>query len=165
MIRDYPNPSHFLSVYGLSTWTAYFGFFDVGKPKAGENVVVSAAAGATGSMVCQFAKIHGCRVTAIAGSDDKLKWLKEELGVDAVINYKTTKNLKKEVLQHNPKGVDIYFDNVGGDILDTLLATMKDHGRVLACGAISSYTNTENSLKVPKGLQNYSAIISKRIRY
>jgi NADPH-dependent curcumin reductase CurA len=121
--------------------TAYFGLIDIGQPKEGETLVVSAAAGAVGSLVGQIGKIKGCYVVGIAGSDEKCRWLKEELGYDAAINYRTEKiydALKREC----PKGIDIYFDNVGGEILDAALALINLRARIPLCGMISQYTAT-----------------------
>jgi NADPH-dependent curcumin reductase CurA len=130
--------THLLSVYGIAGLTAYFGLLDVGKPKAGETVVVSAAAGSVGSIVGQIAKIKGCHVVGIAGGADKCHWLTSELGFDAAVDYKdgaTFKALKAAA----PKGIDVYFDNVGGDILEACLAQMNNRGRIACCGAISQY--------------------------
>jgi len=111
-----------LGVLGLTGLTAYFGLFDVGALKSGETVLVSGAAGATGSVVVQLAKLSGATVVAVAGSEEKCHWLKSELGADHVINYKNTKNLSQDIFKATPKGIDIFFDNVGGDILDIALA-------------------------------------------
>src|SRR5258708_2292513 len=130
--------THLLSVYGIAGLTAYFGLLDVGKPKAGETVVVSAAAGSVGSIVGQIARIKGCRVVGIAGGNDKCNWLTSELGFDAAVDYKdgaVFKTLKAAA----PKGIDVYFDNVGGDLLEVCLAQMNLRGRIPSCGAISQY--------------------------
>src|ERR1700710_2216889 len=130
--------THLLSVYGIAGLTAYFGLLDVGKPKAGETVVVSAAAGSVGSIVGQIAKIKGCHVVGIAGGADKCKWLTSDLGFDAAVDYKggeTFKALKAAA----PDGIDVYCDNVGGDILEACLAQMNNRGRIACCGAISQY--------------------------
>ncbi len=108
---------------GMTGLTAYFGFFDVCKPKVGETILVSGAAGATGSVVVQLAKNFGCRVVAVAGADDKCQWLKE-IGADVAINYKTSQNLLKDVFEATPNGIDMFFDNVGGEILDIALARL-----------------------------------------
>lgn len=131
-----------LGVLGMPGLTAYFGFLDIGKPKEGETVVVSGAAGAVGTVVCQIARIKGCRVVGIAGSDEKNRYLKEELGVDATINYKTD-DVKAELRKSCPKGVDIYFDNVGGDVSDAVLAQVRHHARIIICGQISLYNLDE----------------------
>jgi NADPH-dependent curcumin reductase CurA len=130
--------THLLSVYGIAGLTAYFGLLKVAMPKAGETVVVSAAAGSVGSLAGQIAKIKGCRVVGIAGGPDKCQWLLQELGFDAAVDYKagaTFKALKAAA----PGGIDVYFDNVGGDILEACLAQMNIGGRISCCGAISGY--------------------------
>lgn len=144
------------SVLGTTGLTAYFGFFEVGKPVAGNTVLVSGAAGATGSVVVQLAKISGCRVVAVAGAEDKCKWLKE-IGADEVINYRTTKNLAQDVYKATPKGIDIFFDNVGGEILDIALARLNMRARIVVCGGISQYNATQ---KV--GPSNYLNLIATR---
>lgn len=136
--------SNFLGVLGPTGLTAYFGLLDVGKPKAGETVLVSAAAGAVGSVVGQIAKMQGCRVVGMAGSDDKCQWLTGELGFDAAINYKTCGDYQGAIRQACPDGVDVYFDNVGGEILDAALLCLNRFARVAVCGWISSY-NTANA--------------------
>ncbi|MCM3782486.1 NADP-dependent oxidoreductase [Neobacillus mesonae] len=135
--------SAYLSVIGMTGLTAYFGLMDIGRPKAGETVVVSGAAGAVGSIVGQIAKIQGARVVGIAGSDEKISWLTNELGFDAAINYKTATNLKEELEKACPQGVDVYFDNVGGDISDAVMTQLNDYARIPLCGAISSYNEEE----------------------
>ena len=125
---------------GFTGPTAYFGFLDIGKPKKGEAVVVSAAAGAVGSIVCQIAKIKGCYVVGIAGSDDKCNWLKNDLKVDKVINYKKQPILDK-LRETCPNGIDIYFENVGGKTLDAALTLMNNFGRIPVCGLISMYND------------------------
>jgi NADPH-dependent curcumin reductase CurA len=127
-----------LGVLGMPGLTAYFGLLDIGKPKAGETVVVSGAAGAVGTIVCQIAKIKGCRVVGIAGDDKKNQYLRDELGVDATINYKTA-DLKREVRNACPNGVDIYFDNVGGEISDVMLTNIRHGSRTILCGQIALY--------------------------
>ena len=146
-----------ISVLGFTGPTAYFGFLDIGQPKKGETVVVSAAAGAVGSIVCQIAKIKGCRVVGIAGSDEKCNWLKNDLKVDEVINYKkddTLKSLKEKC----PEGIDIYFENVGGETLDAALTLMNNYGRIPVCGLISMYNDWETP--GPKMFRN---ILMKRL--
>ena len=130
--------TYLLSVYGIAGLTAYFGLLDIGKPKGGETVVVSAAAGSVGSIVGQIAKIKGCRVVGIAGGGDKCHWLTSELGFDAAVDYKAGE-LFKALQAAAPNGIDVYFDNVGGGILEACLAQMNNHGRIACCGAISQY--------------------------
>ena len=130
----------FISVLGFTGPTAYFGLLDIGKPQPGETVVVSAAAGAVGSIVCQIAKIKGCNVVAIAGSDEKCDWLKNELGADHVINYKK-ENVLEALKKTCTNGIDIYFDNVGGETLDAALTLMNKFGRIPVCGLISMYND------------------------
>ncbi|HYZ48008.1 MAG TPA: NADP-dependent oxidoreductase [Sphingomonas sp.] len=130
--------THLLSVFGVAGLTAYFGLLHVGKPKEGETVVVSAAAGSVGSIVGQIARIKGCSVVGIAGGKDKCDWLTSELGFDAAVDYKggaTYKALRAAA----PGGIDVYFDNVGGDILEACLSQMNNRGRIACCGAISQY--------------------------
>jgi NADPH-dependent curcumin reductase CurA len=154
------SPNVALGPLGMTGLTAYFGLLDVGQLKAGETVLVSGAAGAVGSIVGQIAKIQGCRAVGIAGTDEKCRWLAEELGFDAIINYKTAKDLHEEIRKACPKGIDIYFDNVGGDILDTALRSLALHARVVICGAISQYNATEPV----KGPSNYLALLVQRAR-
>ncbi|MEM1325617.1 MAG: NADP-dependent oxidoreductase [Bacteroidota bacterium] len=149
----------YLGVLGMTGMTAYFGLLDIGQPKAGETVLVSGAAGAVGAVVGQIAKIKGCRVVGIAGSEEKCQRLTGELGFDAAINYKTD-NLYKAVREHCPKGVDVYFDNVGGEILDVALANLNFKGRIAICGAIASY-NDRASIQGPK---NYLSLLINRGR-
>ena len=137
--------------------TAYFGLLDIGKPKPGDLVVVSGAAGATGSVVGQIAKLKGCRVLGIAGSDDKIAWLKE-LGFDDALNYKD-QNFAKQFREKTKGFIDVFFDNTGGEVLDLALARAKAHARFVICGAISQY-NTKDV----KGPKNYMNIISQKIR-
>ena len=138
--------SYFLGILGLTGLTAYFGLMYIGKPKTGETVVVSGAAGAVGMAVGQIAKIQGCYVVGIAGSDEKIKLLKEEFGFDDVINYKTTTDMKKAIANACPKGVDIYFDNVGGEISDAVISNINFHARIPLCGQISLYNTTEKPM-------------------
>jgi hypothetical protein len=127
-----------LGVLGMPGLTAYFGLLDIGKPKAGETIVVSGAAGAVGTTVCQIARIKGCRVVGISGSEAKNRYLQEELGVDATINYKTG-DLKQELKKACPNGVDVYFDNVGGEVSDLMLLLMNNKSRTIICGQIALY--------------------------
>jgi NADPH-dependent curcumin reductase CurA len=133
-----------LGVLGMPGLTAYFGLLDIGKPKQGETVVVSAAAGAVGSIVGQIAKIYGCRIVGIAGSDQKTKYLTNEIGFDAAINYKTAPNLRNALKESCPNGVDVYFDNVGGDISDTVISLINKYARIPLCGQISIYNDAQN---------------------
>ena len=130
--------THLLSVYGIAGLTAYFGLLEVGKPKAGETVAVSAAAGSVGSIVGQIAKIKGCRVVGIAGGKEKCNWLVSELGFDAAVDYKS-EPVFKALKAAAPNGIDVYFDNVGGDILEACLPQMNQNGRIACCGAVSQY--------------------------
>ena len=133
---------YYLGVLGMPGLTAYFGLVDICKPKAGETVVVSGAAGAVGIVVGQIAKILGCRVVGIAGEESKLDYLLNELHFDAVINYKTTKNINEDLAVACPNGVDVYFDNVGGEISDAVLSQINFGARISLCGQISLYNAT-----------------------
>ena len=149
----------YLGVLGMPGFTAYAGLARIGEPKPGDVVFVSGAAGAVGSTVCQIAKLRGCTVIGSAGSDEKVAWLKS-IGVDEVINYKTCGNLLQAVQAAAPKGVDIYFDNVGGDHLEVALEVARPFARFIECGMISIYNDTE-----PKpGPRNMSYIVGKRIK-
>ncbi|MDP2338148.1 MAG: NADP-dependent oxidoreductase [Bacteroidota bacterium] len=134
--------SYYLGILGMPGLTAYFGLLDIGKPQKGETVVVSGAAGAVGMVVGQIAKIQGCRVVGIAGDDAKNEYLMKELHFDAVINYKTVKNLDKALDTACPSGVDVYFDNVGGEISDAVIAQINKGARIIICGQISLYNAT-----------------------
>ncbi|KAG8783174.1 hypothetical protein FRC20_002722, partial [Serendipita sp. 405] len=147
----------FMGVLGMTGLTAYFGLFDVGQLKEGETLVVSGAAGATGSVVCQLGKIVGAKVIAIAGSDDKCKWLEEELGVDKAINYKSPNFVKD--FKDSVGYLDVYFDNVGGEILDLCLSRLNKNARIALCGAISEYNQAK-----PRGIQNYLTLIGQRAK-
>ena len=129
---------HLLSVYGVTGLTAYFGLLKCGRPKAGETVAVSAAAGAVGSLVGQIAKLKGCRTVGIAGGSAKCALLMRDLGFDAVVDYKAG-NTRRMLRETCPDGIDVYFDNVGGDIFEACLFNMANHGRIACCGAVSSY--------------------------
>jgi len=150
--------SCYLGVLGMPGMTAYFGLKDIGQPKAGETVVVSAASGAVGSVVGQLAKIWGCRAVGIAGGGQKCDYVTRELGFDACVDYKAA-NLKEALGQACAAGVDVYFDNVGGQIFDTVLAQMNLHSRVVVCGLISDYNATE-----PYAIRNWRAVLVNRIR-
>ena len=147
----------YLGGLGMTGMTAYFGLLDVGQPKAGETVVISAAAGATGMIAGQIAKIKGCRAIGIAGGAAKCEFIVKELGFDAAIDYKA-EDVRKAMQQHCPKGIDIYFDNVGGEILDAALSQLARGARVLICGAISQYNNTTPI----KGPSNYLSLLVNR---
>lgn len=138
--------SAYLGVLGMTGLTAYLGLTEIGKPKPGETVVVSGAAGAVGSIAGQIAKILGCRVIGIAGSDEKASMLTSKLGFDAAINYKTTTDMKAAIANAAPNRVDIYFDNVGGEISDAVLANINQFARIAVCGSISGYNDTETSM-------------------
>ncbi len=153
-----PLPT-WLGVLGMPGMTAYFGLLDVGQPKPGETVVVSGAAGAVGGLVGQIAKLKGCRVIGIAGGADKCRYIVDELGFDGVIDYKA-EDVRKGLRSLAPKGVDVYFDNVGGDILDTVLAQLARGARIAICGAISQYNSTEGV----KGPANYMSLLVNRAR-
>ena len=151
-----PAPVH-LGALGMTGLTAYFGLLEIGRPQPGETVVVSGAAGAVGSVVGQIARIKGCRVVGIAGGPDKCAWLVEELGFDAAIDYKGGE-LRVAAQAHAPDGVDVYFDNVGGDTLDEVLRRIARGARVVICGAISQY----NALEAPRGPGNYMQLLVER---
>ena len=158
-LEDVTDLRAMMSVFGATGAAAYFGLLDVGRIQAGETVVVSAAAGATGSIAGQIAKIHGCRVVGIAGTDEKCAWVVDELGFDGCINHRTA-DLARELAELCPDKVDVYFDNVGGSILDAVLGRLNQHGRVVLCGAISTY----NDKGRPPGPANYLNLISRRGR-
>ena len=148
----------YLSTLGAPGMTAYFGLLEVGRPKAGETVVVSAAAGAVGSVVGQIAKIKGCRAIGIAGGKEKCRYVVEELGFDAAVDYKH-EPVAETLRKHCPKGIDVYFDNVGGEILDACLALLTRGARVPLCGAISRYNSKEM-----EGPKNYLSLLINRAR-
>ena len=151
--------THLLSVYGIAGLTAYFGLLEIGKPKTGETVVVSAAAGSVGSIVGQIARIKGCHVIGIAGGKDKCRWLTSELGFDAAVDYKDGA-VFKQLKAAAPKGIDVYFDNVGGDILEACLPQMNNFGRIACCGAVSQYDGAP-SAHGPRGVPGL--IVVKRL--
>ena len=153
-----PLPTY-LGALGMPGMTAYFGLLDVGAPKEGETVLVSAAAGAVGSVVGQIAKLKGCRVVGIAGGPEKCGWIVDQLGFDAAIDYKG-QDVAQALKQHCPEGVDVYFDNVGGEILDAALARLARGARVVICGAISQYNNLDSM----RGPSNYMSLLVNRAR-
>lgn len=152
--------SNLISIYGVAGLTAYFGLLNVGQPKAGETVVVSAAAGAVGSIVGQIAKIKGCRVIGIAGGAEKCAWLKGELGFDEAVDYKAAP-VFKALKAAAPEGIDVFFDNTGGDIFEACLFQMKLRGRIVCCGAVSQYDGAP-SPHGPRGVPGL--IVVKRLR-
>lgn len=156
--KSVESPSVFLGVLGLTGITAFLGLEKIGKLLPGETLLVSGAAGAVGSIAGQIGKIKGCKVIGIAGSDEKIAHLRD-IGFDGGINYKTTENIKKAIAEQCPNGVDVYFDNVGGDILDAALAKINKFGRVINCGAISLYNATE----IPVGPRPEGILIKKSV--
>ena len=153
-------PSTALGVLGMPGMTAYFGFLDICKPKAGETVLVSGAAGAVGSLVGQIAKIKGCRAVGVAGTDDKVAWIVNELGFDAAFNYKSTENYVAKLKELCPSGIDCYFDNVGGAVTDAVLPLLNVRARISICGQISQY----NATKPEAGVRPYSYLLTKQVR-
>jgi NADPH-dependent curcumin reductase CurA len=151
--------THLLSVYGIAGLTAYFGLLNIGKPQSGETVVVSAAAGSVGSIVGQIARIKGCRAVGIAGGSEKCHWLTSHLGFDAAVDYKQG-GLFKALREAAPKGIDVYFDNVGGDILEACLPQMNNRGRIACCGAVSQYDGAPSAAG-PRGVPGL--IVVKRL--
>ena len=154
-----PDLTAYLGLLSMVGPTAYFGLLDVGKPRAGDTLVVSAAAGAVGSVVGQIGKIKGCRVVGIAGSDEKCRWITETLGFDAAINYKT-EDVRGQLKRHCPQGIDVFFDNVGGAILDSVLTRINVKARIVICGLISQY----NAQKPVPGPYHFSTILTQRAR-
>ena len=168
VVRDDPLATHLgpevdapalLSVYGATGLTAYVGMLEVGRAEAGQTVVVSAAAGATGSLAAQIAKIQGCRVIGICGRADKARWLTDDLGLDGAIDHRT-ENVGARLRELCPDRIDVYFDNVGGPILDLVLDRLAMHARVVLCGAIAIY----NEHGRPPGPSNYFQLINRRAR-
>jgi NADPH-dependent curcumin reductase len=151
-----PLPKY-LSILGMTGMTAYFGLLDTGQPKAGETVVVSAAAGAVGSIVGQIAKIKTCRVVGIAGGPEKCRYIVDELGFDGSIDYKS-EDVRHSLRKHCPSGIDVYFDNVGGTILEAALANLARGARIVICGAISQYCSTGPVA----GPRNYMSLLTNR---
>ncbi len=157
---DRAQLSLYLGTLGMPGLTAYVGLFKFGEPKAGETVFVSAASGAVGANVCQIAKLLGCRVVGSCGSDEKAQWLKDHCGVDEVINYKTCGDLTAALAAAAPEGIDVYFENVGGDHLQAAINSMNPYGRIAACGMISGY----NAATPEPGPNNLMLIVGKKIR-
>ncbi|KAI3771652.1 hypothetical protein L6452_02818 [Arctium lappa] len=157
-MEEFPLSYH-LGIFGTSGLTAYGGFFQVCKPKKGEKVFVSAAAGSVGNLVGQYAKLFGCYVVGCAGTKQKVELLKEKLGFDDAFNYKEETDLNSTLQRYFPNGIDIYFDNVGGEMLEAAIVNMSPFGRVAACGAISHYTNSQK-----QATANMIDIVYKRIR-
>jgi NADPH-dependent curcumin reductase CurA len=153
------SPTDYLSVLGGTGLTAYFGLLDVGGAKPGETVVISGAAGATGSTAVQISRIVGCRTIAIAGGPQKARWTVEELGADAAVDYKH-ESVAERLAALCPDGIDVYFDNVGGSILQAAIGRMKMHGRIALCGMISTYNDAEPS----PGPNNLFELIARRVR-
>ncbi|GAB3538994.1 NADP-dependent oxidoreductase [Pontibacter brevis] len=153
--------SYHLGILGMPGLTAYFGLLHIGQPKEGETVVVSGAAGAVGTVVGQIAKLKGCRVVGVAGTDSKVDYLKNILGFDEGINYKTTPNIQEAIAKASPDGVDVYFDNVGGEISDAVLLALNTFGRIVICGQIAFYNNTSpaTGLRVEPILLKKSALM------
>ena len=149
----------YLSALGMTGMTAYFALLDVGAPKAGDTVVISGAAGAVGSIAGQIAKLKGCRVIGIAGGEEKCRYLIDELGFDGAIDYKA-ETLPEALKRECPKGIDVYFDNVGGETLDAVLLRLAPRARIVICGAISQYNNKE----AVKGPANYLSLLVNRAR-
>ena len=152
--------SHYLGALGVNGLTAYFGLLEVGQPRPGETVVVSGAAGATGHLVGQIAHLAGCRVVGIAGSADKTRLLTDQLGFEAAVNHRGP-SLRQDLRAACPQGVDVYFDNVGGPVLEATLSLMNERGRVVCCGAVSQY-DTSNPAPGPRGVPGY--LVTKSLR-
>ena len=154
------DPAHHLGIYGTNGMTAYFGLFDVGEPKPGQTVVVSAAAGSVGHLVGQMAEIAGCRAIGVAGSDEKCQLLTDRLGYDAAVNYRSP-DFRHEFREACGDGIDIYFDNTGGEILGGALRRMNRGGRIVCCGVVSQY-DTGNPAPGPRGIPGL--LINRRVR-
>lgn len=158
-LPDGTPPNLALSVFGTTSLTAYFGLLDVGQPQPGDTVLVSGAAGATGSVVAQIARLKGCRVIGIAGGAEKCAWLVNECKLDGAIDYKS-ENLEQRIGQLCPEGVNVFFDNVGGDTLEAAITHMADFGRIALCGAIASY----NDIEARPGPRNLMILVARRVR-
>jgi NADPH-dependent curcumin reductase CurA len=153
---NYASPRDYLSGLGMTGFTGYFGLLEVGKPQPGQTVVVSAASGAVGSVVAQIAKIKGCRVVGIAGGEAKTAYLRDVLGLDAVIDYKAG-DIDAALKEAAPEGIDLYFDNVGGAVLDAVLMQIKRHARIVVCGGISQYADMAQA----RGPANYLQLVAQ----
>ncbi|CAA0821918.1 NADP-dependent alkenal double bond reductase P2 [Striga hermonthica] len=151
--------SYYTGILGMPGMTAYAGFYEICSPKKGETVFVSAASGAVGQLVGQFAKLFGCYVVGSAGSKDKVDLLKSKFGFDDAFNYKEEADLNAALKRYFPSGIDIYFENVGGEMLEAVLENMRLHGRIAVCGMISQY-----NLEDPQGIHNLFMLITRRIR-
>ncbi|MFP6748302.1 MAG: NADP-dependent oxidoreductase [Alphaproteobacteria bacterium] len=151
--------SHYLGVLGMPAMTAWIGLRNIGQPRTGETVYVSAASGAVGQVAGQIAKMHGCHVAGSAGSDHKVAYIQDELGYDAAFNYKTAPSLDEALAASCPKGIDVYFENVGGAMLDAVLLRVNSYARIVACGMISQYNLAE-----PKGVKNLSTMVGNKVR-
>lgn len=160
LLRDNVDPSLYLGPLGINGLTAYFGLLEIGKPKEGETVMISAAAGSVGHLVGQIAKIKGCKVIGVCGSDEKCNTLVEELGFDSAVNYKDA-NYRQNLKEATPNGVDIYFDNTGGMILGSALFRLNPGGRIACCGVVSQY-DTSSPEPGPKGIPGL--LVNKSIR-
>lgn len=154
------EPSDYLGAAGMPGLTAYAGLFEIGRPRAGDVVFVSAASGAVGSLVAQFAKLNGCVVIGSAGSDEKVKYLLDDLKLDKAFNYKTAGSVQESLAEAAPNGIDLYWDNVGGDFLEAALSALNMRGVVVCCGMISIY----NATTPPPGPRNLALIIINRLR-
>ncbi|PAN27138.1 hypothetical protein PAHAL_5G061100 [Panicum hallii] len=150
--------SYHLGLLGMPGFTAYVGFYEICSPKKGEFVFVSAASGAVGQIVGQLAKLHGCYVVGSAGTNQKVELLKEKFGFDAAFNYKEEPDLAAALKRRFPEGIDIYFENVGGPMLDAVLLNMRIHGRIAVCGMVS-----QHGVTAPAGVHNLFSLVSKRI--
>lgn len=157
-LPSYDSPQLYLSVLGISGLSAFFAIEEIAKPNRRETVLISTAAGSVGSIACQLAKLRGAKVIGLTGSDEKCEYLLSELKIDAAINYKTASNLSRAISDVSPEGIDIYMDNVGGEVLDAALLNIKKHGRIIACGAISGYNSSK-----PIAIYHSSMIIAKSL--
>lgn len=159
-VEDDIDPAHYLGVLGTNGLTAYFGLLTIGEPQSGETVLVSAAAGSVGHLVGQIAKIKGCTTVGITSTDEKCQLLQDKLGYDASVSYRSP-DFRQELKSACPKGVDVYFDNTGGDILGSALFRMNEHSRIVCCGVVSQY-DTSNPAGGPRGIPGL--LVNKRIR-